>query len=438
MKKRTVLPIILSVLTLAFLAFHPVRWRFVFFSKLASMDDKIVFRPIADMYRKGYGTERNLKLARYYYERAAWNGDLLAMRRLGHLFSHNVGVQKESEKVPGYWDDIELNYDKAHEWYIMAAEKGDKTSQCRLGYFNLMGIGRPRSFYYAFHWYLKAAEQGVLPAMRWVAFLYAHGMDSEPYRHEELYNWGDRDQWVGVPFDFEKVLYWSERVALRGWAPAMSRMGYFYSHGLGVPGKEMHCKGNPEVVFVDDDAGVRQAISNSEANIHPHKSNFLEACLLEGAGGDCPRDKERDKSFVFLSRDYKLAFEWYTKAAELGYAPAQRRLAYMYYVGKGVAQDYKKAFDWCLKSAKQGNQIAQCQVGCLYESGLGVVPDYHKALEWYTKSAEQGNKLADFYAARIAYEKKIGPEYEDVPQLSEDVASKQKGAQNSVYVTIIS
>lgn len=385
------------------------------------MDDKAVFRPIADMYRKGRGTERNLKLARYYYERAAWNGDIIAMRRLGHLFSHNVGIEKEPEKVPGYWDDIELDYDKAHEWYMMAADKGDKTSQCRLGYFNLVGIGRPRSYYYAFHWYLKSAEQGVLAAMTWLVYLYSHGMDSELPRLEG--DLEDQGLWIGVPFDFEKAVYWCERCAARDHACSMSRLGYFYSHGLGVP---KIYQGNPEVVFVDDGADVQRAISSSESNIHPHKSNFLEACLAYVPAGYVIDEKEREKSFVFCPKDYKRAAEWYTKAAELGYPPAQRRLAYMYYVGKGVAQDYKKAFDWCLKAAEQGNQIAQCQVGCLYESGLGVVQDYHKALEWYAKSASLGNKLADFYASRLAYEKKIGPMYEDSKKSLEDCVSIQK------------
>jgi len=396
------------------------------------MDDKAVFRPIADLYRKGRGTERNLKLARYFYERAAWNGDVLAMRRLGHLFSHLAYIQREDEKVPGYWDDIELDYDKAHEWYMMAAEKGDKTSQCRLGLFNLMGIGRPRNYYYAFDWYLKSAEQGVLPAMTWLVYLYSHGMDSELPRLEGI---EDRNLWVGVPFDYEKAVYWCEKAAAQGWPPSMSRLGYFYSHGLGVP---KIYQGNPEVVFVDDDAGVQHAISSSESNIHPHKSNFLEVCLVDDTEHRTANEKEREQSFVFLSKDYKRAAEWYAKAAELGYHPAQRRLAYMYYVGKGVAQDYKKAFDWCLEAAEQGNQIAQCQVGCLYESGLGVVQDCHKALAWYIKSAAQGNKLADFYASRIAYEKKIGPDYEDLQNSFVDGALKNKSEQSQAEAVTIS
>ncbi|EGE27627.1 tetratricopeptide repeat family protein, partial [Moraxella catarrhalis O35E] len=43
--------------------------------------------------------------------------------------------------------------------------------------------------------------------------------------------------------------------------------------------------------------------------------------------------------------------EWYTKAANQGYADAQFNLALMYYEGQGVSQDDQKAVEWYTKAA---------------------------------------------------------------------------------------
>ena len=49
---------------------------------------------------------------------------------------------------------------------------------------------------------------------------------------------------------------------------------------------------------------------------------------------------------VGVPNDDKMAFKWYTKAAEQGYADAQFELGEMYGLGRGVPQDYIKAHMW--------------------------------------------------------------------------------------------
>ena len=63
----------------------------------------------------------------------------------------------------------------------------------------------------------------------------------------------------------------------------------------------------------------------------------------------------------------------------------------MYQNGRGVTKDYKKAVEWYTKAAEQGNAQGQFNLGYMYRNGKGVTKDDKKAVEWYTKSAEQGN-----------------------------------------------
>jgi TPR repeat protein len=92
-------------------------------------------------------------------------------------------------------------------------------------------------------------------------------------------------------------------------------------------------------------------------------------------------------------QDYAKAMEWYRKAADDGYAPAQDVLGQMYENGLGARKDYDKAFDWYSKAAPFFSN-AQYDLGKLFENGLGVTPDYTKAREWYRKAADQGNQDA--------------------------------------------
>ena len=93
-------------------------------------------------------------------------------------------------------------------------------------------------------------------------------------------------------------------------------------------------------------------------------------------------------------QDYHTAVEWFSEAAEQGYAPAQFLLGTMYFNGQGVEQDRARAFEWSSKAAEQGHAQAQHFLGVMYEYGHGIEKDDKKAVEWYSKAAEQGNNKA--------------------------------------------
>jgi TPR repeat protein len=97
------------------------------------------------------------------------------------------------------------------------------------------------------------------------------------------------------------------------------------------------------------------------------------------------------------------AAEWYAKAGEQGIADAQYRVALLYEKGNGVAKDIHLAAQWYEKAAGQGIADAQYRIGYCYEMGSGVAKDYVTAAQWYLKAAEQGHAEAQAGIGKYDY-----------------------------------
>jgi TPR repeat protein len=87
------------------------------------------------------------------------------------------------------------------------------------------------------------------------------------------------------------------------------------------------------------------------------------------------------------------AAKWFRQSAAQFDKGAQGALGFMYYRGLGVLQDYSEAAKWFSLSARQGDNKAQYNLACMLDKGTGVPQDFAEAVKWYTLSAEQG--LAD-------------------------------------------
>ena len=102
-----------------------------------------------------------------------------------------------------------------------------------------------------------------------------------------------------------------------------------------------------------------------------------------------------------VKKNYRVAFEWYKKAAESGHVLAQRMVAEMYISGKKIGKDDKKAFYWMLCAAMQGD-IAACErLAGMYLSGYGCIEDKDKAIELYMKAAVDNNSDAQYHLGMI-------------------------------------
>jgi septal ring-binding cell division protein DamX len=73
------------------------------------------------------------------------------------------------------------------------------------------------------------------------------------------------------------------------------------------------------------------------------------------------------------------------------YAEAHYAIAKLYWQGDGVKQDFRAAYEWLLKAAELDHAGAQAKLGFMYTDGLVVWQDFEQALYWYDRAAKGGN-----------------------------------------------
>jgi localization factor PodJL len=101
------------------------------------------------------------------------------------------------------------------------------------------------------------------------------------------------------------------------------------------------------------------------------------------------------------------ALAWYTRAASMGFVPAEYRLGSIYEKGAGVSVDPAKAVEHYTIAAKAGNISAMHNLAVLYATGTLGAPDFASAAKWFTEAANHGVRDSQFNLA-ILYAKGSG------------------------------
>lgn len=126
-------------------------------------------------------------------------------------------------------------------------------------------------------------------------------------------------------------------------------------------------------------------------------------------------EKKDGASYYDLGRMYsrevseEKAFEFYMKAAEMGYAPAYYAIAVAYLDGEGVERDLDKAFEWLQKAVDSGDSYAKLKLAECYKRGAGCKRDYAAAMALYQQVA--GDKSLKKYSFADVAEYEIGNMY---------------------------
>lgn len=97
-----------------------------------------------------------------------------------------------------------------------------------------------------------------------------------------------------------------------------------------------------------------------------------------------------------IKQDYKLAAEWFARAAAQSFAPAQYRLAGLYERGRGVGKDPAMAKLWYERAAKAGNIRAMHNLAVILSGGGNHRPDHAAAAKWFTEAARHGLRDSQF------------------------------------------
>lgn len=150
----------------------------------------------------GEGQPVNYEKAFQLYLAAAERGNAEAQFVVGGMYYKGQGTDPDRLK--------------AFKWLRRAEQQGKTSpeSLALIGSMYLQGIGVPQNYLEAKRYLHQAAEQGDLSAKKDLAFIYYNGFGEEP--------------------DFAKALALYTEVALQGDAAAQNNVGLMYANGLGT------------------------------------------------------------------------------------------------------------------------------------------------------------------------------------------------------------
>lgn len=110
---------------------------------------------------------------------------------------------------------------------------------------------------------------------------------------------------------------------------------------------------------------------------------------------------------IRVTQNHDQAFQYYKKAAKLGYGMAQYNVGCMYEENESIPQNYTKAVKYLKLAANQGIAVAKLCLGKLYSNGNGIEQNYNIAFEYYKSAADQGHPIGQ-YNVGVYYFKGIG------------------------------
>ena len=236
------------------------------------------------------------------------------------------------------------------------------------------GLGVPQSYEMAFKNYLRAALKGHTRAINCIGCMHQYGRGTQEDR-KEAERWfrkacsqNDPDGMNNLGMLLEDKIASQLHEYLYGRSNAQNVAVRYTQSGSIVP-KTMR--------------EIERLFSTAADMGHPDAMNNLGR-LYEHA------DVEGRAT---IKRSYTKAFEWYEKAAKLGYSKGQVNLGSMYYSGRGLKSgpSYEMAAKLFQEAADQGDPIAQNNLGICYEIGRGVEKNKLEAMQLYERSAKSGN-----------------------------------------------
>lgn len=110
---------------------------------------------------------------------------------------------------------------------------------------------------------------------------------------------------------------------------------------------------------------------------------------------------ERQGTKAYLKKDYPVALEKFSTAAESGSDYAQYSLAVMYLEGEGVDKDTDKAVQLLTQAADNGQSDAQLMLGLFYVFGDYVTKDPVKGADLIYKAGVNENDVAMYYMGHL-------------------------------------
>lgn len=392
----------------------------------------------------GADCERDWALARQWFTKASDQGHTMAMVWLGLLFQRGLGGTADAETACSlyvkagekgnpighlqagllclcHYKHAKRDYEKAFAHFRQAAAHWvEVPKEFRWwSVYALYDLGRcyanawgcNRDYLLAARFYRVAAKNGCVPSCRALATQYRDGrgvgrsMDEMAKWFGEMWrlaetslNHSDDRAFCclgsaikagdGVERDLKSAAQWWRRAISRGTLNAVVSLA-----NTGRAHREIFGLGDETLIF--------QAYNKAaEAGDAVFMSNVGLAYQYGRYG---------------LAQDSEMAFSWFVRAADCGYAIAMRYLADMYQSGEGVDKDRDKSLDWLIKAAEADDDAAKRLLALKYYGGTRLKRDVNKVRELLEEIVRE-NPDATWSWANLAalYENGIGVEEDSV------------------------
>jgi TPR repeat protein len=173
---------------------------FQLIEKAANQGNVSALCKLGEMYELGCGVAKSIPWALLHYQKAAAGLCVTAYKHLGRIYFKG--------------SDVKQDYEVALEWYLKAADEGDHKAQFIVGEMYEKGLGVQVDYMVSFEWHLKAILNGSQKSNWCLRQLLEKGFIKN--------------------IQETKVFEWFTKLAAEGNSVAQCELGIWYEKGLAV------------------------------------------------------------------------------------------------------------------------------------------------------------------------------------------------------------
>lgn len=415
---------------------------------------------MALVYKKGDGVVADIEKAVEWAEKAAERGDDSMLVRIlsetdpQKAFEYNLehaqkgDVKAQYRVFEAYAEGAGVNRDikEALDWLRRAADAGDTTSQAIMGSQEMTFGDAPSAVRY----WEKASAGGNLVSTNDLAKVYfsgASGVPADKPRAIELFKkaaeggFGEAQAALGkcystgngVPKNANEAFRLFSLAAEQGVAIAQKDLAVCYKYGLGTPENDALAAQWFEKAAENGNDKAKICLAEIYAKgegvaIDRNKAETIyKEIIAKGESNDCDDAVFGLAQMYFDNPDERgKAFPFWQRLASRGNAEAKYNLGLCYFEGEGTEEDDSQAFFWWCHAAEEGVAKAYMSLAACYQYGLGTPENGALAVQWFEKAAESGNFkaklcLADIYANRSGKDEGVSPDYHKAETLYNEV-----------------
>ena len=245
-----------------------------------------------------------------------------------------------------------------------AAERGFVPAQQILGRYALLEEKNPEQ---ALYWFKKAADANDTQAQMYCAAAYLFGVGVK--QNSDV----ARRYYIAAARNGDSIAqYTVAQSFLETHQSANKTLGLLWLN-------KSVAQNNPEAQVMLGELYARGTLVNKDVN----KARELVGLAI--AQGYVPAIYQMGE-IARLENDLPLAKEWYTKAANAHYSPAEVALAQLYLQDKSPMYDLHTGFLSMLKAAQNGSAEAQQLLSDMYKKGMGTDAEQNLAKEWQQRA----------------------------------------------------